>query len=403
MDAKNAICGRDYQTREADQATTMKIKVNRSCPICNGKNIDNIKRISFNMENILPDFYYLAACKQCGFVYANTSATADDYEKYYSTHNKYSDSLTIDNEADSIYQTISSLLNKHVRKDDAVLDMGCGTGGLLINMKRNGYSNLTGCDPSQRSVNKLKEKGLFCIKRSIYDIYEKKLRKFDVILLSGVLEHLYDLNKAIRNISSYLNQNGKIICFVPDVLNYNTYPAPLSYYVNIEHINHFCHSTFNRLFELHGFSMLECISETISFGAINAPVLLGVFENENSNSISCNKISRYFQNIILKEKENVQIINAVVCSRKKLAIWGTGNLARSYMKNSNLREANITCFIDNNTEIIGREFCGYKINLPEYLRNFEGTILILSILYYKSIKMQIQGMGLTNSIITLQV
>jgi len=59
----------------------MKIKLHRHCPVCDSSDINNIKRVSFNMENILPDYYFLACCKNCGFVYANTPADAEDYER----------------------------------------------------------------------------------------------------------------------------------------------------------------------------------------------------------------------------------------------------------------------------------------------------------------------------------
>jgi SAM-dependent methyltransferase len=377
----------------------MKNELHRNCPLCDSPDIKNIKRVSFNMENILPDYYFLACCKKCGFVYANTLATAKDYERYYNEHNKYSGTITIDSEADSIYKAVSPFLSKYIKKDDAILDIGCGTGGMLLHMRENGYTNLTGCDPSTASVKKLKKIKIKCFQGSIYDVPDKKMQKFNAILLSGVLEHLYDLKKAVRNLSLYLKPESKIICLVPNVLNYHHFPAPLSYYINIEHINHFSPCTLSELFEYGNFSMLESVSVNIKFGAINAAVIIGVFENHRNTDISLNKTKKYLYDLDLKETTDNRTIDKIVSGKKKVAVWGTGNLARSFLENTNLKKANISFFVDNNYEMVDKLFCGYKVVAPDFLKNFDGIILVFSMLYFKDIEKQIKSMGLKNYII----
>lgn len=370
----------------------------RACPLCNSSDIKNIRRVLFNMEKILPDFYFLACCKKCGFIYANTPATAKDYERYYHEHNKYSSTITIDSEAESIYKTLSPLLNKYLKKDDAVLDMGCGTGGLLINMRNHGYSNLTGCDPSEASIKKLKEKKIKCFQGSIYKVSENKQRKFDAIILSGVLEHLFDLKKAVRIVNRYLKPESKIFCIVPDVLHYHRSPAPLPYYINIEHINHFSPATLSKLFEYGNFSMLENVSRNIKFGSISAAVIMAVFENQKNNNISFNKIRLYLDDLDSRHMRAKNIINKIVESKEKVAVWGTGNFARSMLENTNLKKTNIAYFVDNNPEMSGKSFCGYKVISPNALNNFKGIIIVLSILYFEDIEKQIRNMDLKNYI-----
>jgi 2-polyprenyl-3-methyl-5-hydroxy-6-metoxy-1,4-benzoquinol methylase len=372
----------------------MENTIYRVCPVCDSSNIKNIRRVSFNMGNILPDYYFLACCKNCGFVYANTPASAKDYERYYHEHNKYSSTITIDSEADSIYQAVSPLLSKYIKKDDAVLDMGCGTGGLLLNMKQNGYMNLNGCDPSVASIKKLKEKKIRCFKGSIYEVSKKHIRKFDAILLSGVLEHLFDLKKAVRNLSKYLKPESKIFCIVPNILYYHNSQAPLPYYVNIEHINHFSPATLSKLFEYGNFSMLESVNVNIKFGAINAAAIMAVFENQGNNDISFNKIRYYLDHLESRQFHTQTTIEKIVTSKKKVAVWGTGNFARSIIENTNLKKANIVYFVDNNPEMSGKSFCGYKVVSPNALYNFKGVIIVLSMLYYKDIEGQISNMGL---------
>ena len=225
------------------------------------------------------------------------------------------------------------------------------------------------------------------------------MRKFNAVLLSGVLEHLYDLKRAVRNISLYLKPESKIICILPDVLNYHRFPAPLPYYINIEHINHFSPGTLSKLFQYGGFSMLESVSANIKFGAINAAVIIAVFENQKNNDISYKKTKYYLDDLDLRQKAARKIKDKIVISKKKVAIWGTGNFSRSFLKNTNLKKANVSFFVDNNSEIVGKYFCGYQVVSPSSLNNYDGIILVLSILYFNDIEKQIRNMGLKNYII----
>jgi len=313
--------------------------------------------------------------------------------------NKYSSTITIDSEADATYRAFSPFLSKYIKKEDAVLDMGCGTGGLLLNMRKDGYANLTGCDPSQASINKLKEKKIKCIKGSIYDNLNKAMRKFNALLLSGVLEHLYDLRKALQNISLYLEPGSKLICNVPDILNYYKSPAPLPYYINIEHINHFSPGTLLKLFEYNNFSVLEIISRNIKYGSVDAPIIIGVFEKQKKIIISYEKVKHYLTSSDLKEKINAKIIDKIIKSKKRVAVWGTGNFSRSVLENTNLRKTNIAFFVDNNPEMAGKYFCGYKVVAPDYVKNFDGVIIVLSILYFKDIEKQIKNMNLKDYVL----
>ena len=250
-------------------------RVYRPCPICDGISIENIKLFTFDMDGLMPDFYYLAKCKHCGFVYANTSATAIDYERYYIENNRYSTITSQNISSTKIYNKVSTLIKKYVGKGDKVLDVGCATGGLLHLMQNEGYKNLTGLDPSKESIDKLIEEGLSAINASVYDEPMNNLYgQFDIIILSFVCEHLFNLQSAIKNLKFFLKPYGKVLCFVPNSLEYYLYPSPLPHYMNIEHINHFSPNILVRLFEDNGFSMMECLSTTIKFGSIPDPVLL---------------------------------------------------------------------------------------------------------------------------------
>jgi SAM-dependent methyltransferase len=372
----------------------------RPCPICGSTSVENIKRVSFNMDDIMPDFYFLSKCNKCGFVYANTPATVKDYDKYYVENNRYSSLTTQSVSSEKIYRKVSNMIKKYIDRDDKVLDVGCGAGDMLKLMKLDGYKYLTGLDPAQASIDKLLEAGLLGIKGNIYDEPRNDMRgEFDAIILSGVLEHLYNLNNAIKNLMLYLKRGGKILCVVPNALEYHLYSLPLPHYINIEHINHFSPNAIVSFFADNGFSLLECYSDAMDFGSIPDPALLVAFEYTDSGDITNKNICAMLLKNDLQEKRVNAIIDDLVSRGNKVAIFGTGNLARTLMANTNLKSANIVCFIDNDASMYDKSFCGHKVNPPSFLQAFNGEILILSMHGFTEIKKQIKDMGTNNEII----
>lgn len=377
-------------------------KIYRYCPICDSRHIKNIKRISFEMECIMPDFYFLAKCNNCGFIYANTIATKDDYDRYYSENNRYSHLPSQSSSSLEIYEKVCKLIKKYVNKDEKILDVGCGSGDMLKLLKLDGYKHLTGLDPSKMSIDKLLDAGIFGIKGSIYDKPSGDMYgKFDIIILSGVLEHLYDLKNSIENLRKYLNRSGKILCIIPNSLEYYLYPLPLPHYINIEHINHFSPNSLISLFSASGFSLLECYSVAMHFGRVPDPALLAVFEYTNVEDITNQKICEMILKDELQQNKIDAIVDDLVDEGKKIAVFGTGNFARTLMANTNLNNANIICFLDNDLTMQGAKFCGYEVNPPTFLYDFKGEVLILSMCGAEEIKKQIIDMGVDNKLIIL--
>lgn len=125
-------------------------------------------------------------------------------------------------------------------KSASILDMGCANGGLLKSLKQMGYQNLMGIDPSKSCNDHVKKTGIHCLEGDIFSQSFKQLSMtFDCIILTHVLEHIYDLSAAIANLSSKLNENGILYIEVPDASRYSDLYFVPYYYIDCEHINHF--------------------------------------------------------------------------------------------------------------------------------------------------------------------
>ena len=95
-------------------------------------------------------------------------------------------------------------------KNKNVLDFGCGWGGFLTKIKQN--KSLSGVELREECINHIQNK----IKKiNISNNIISFDKKFDIITMFHVLEHIPHQIKTLKFLKSKLNKNGKIIIEVP--------------------------------------------------------------------------------------------------------------------------------------------------------------------------------------------
>jgi len=125
---------------------------------------------------------------------------------------------------------------KEKRDVKSILDVGCGFGLLSKELKKTypkldlyGVEHAKEASQSSQEILKL----LQCNIENIAFIKRKlKTQKFDVIIFSDVLEHLYDPVGIINSYKSLLKQNGSIVLTVPNIANIFSRIALLFGYFN---------------------------------------------------------------------------------------------------------------------------------------------------------------------------
>lgn len=101
------------------------------------------------------------------------------------------------------------------RREDKILDVGCGNGSILRALKDLGYSRLFGLELSSVSVDRLSELGI--------TMQHGKLPKIafddnsvDVVIASEVMEHILFHKRFLSEVHRVLKPGGQALIFVPN-------------------------------------------------------------------------------------------------------------------------------------------------------------------------------------------
>lgn len=97
-----------------------------------------------------------------------------------------------------------------VRLDSAILDVGCGSGAVLRQMQRDGFSDLLGIDPFlERDIDY--GNGVKILKRQIGELD----RRFDFIMLNHSFEHMPNPRETLRQLRAALAEGGTLLLRMP--------------------------------------------------------------------------------------------------------------------------------------------------------------------------------------------
>jgi 2-polyprenyl-3-methyl-5-hydroxy-6-metoxy-1,4-benzoquinol methylase len=177
--------------------------------------------------------YGIVKNNKYGFYQISPTPSEDDINKFYSEefysgdYKKFNDSSLevqtenknfYDGHFSDIYSTLLEIVNKKPENID-LLDIGCGWGQALIYFKEKGI-NCFGFDPAKEAIEYANNKGINAKTAGMQtmDVFEGK--KFDVVIMLNVLEHLSDPEKVLIEINKkVLKPGGLIIIDVPNEFN----------------------------------------------------------------------------------------------------------------------------------------------------------------------------------------
>ncbi len=178
------------------------------CKVCGNEKLNREFKIKEMMFGFRDEFSYIL-CANCGCL--QIKEVPNDISKYYPSDyysfrnlaNKRSKIRKLAKKCRDYYavfdngiigkllfkmfpnEALRSLSKSGLNKDWKILDVGCGSGGLLYSLKEIGFMNLLGIDPYIKS-NIRYENGLDILKKTIYEVQGQ----FDLIMFHHSFEHM---------------------------------------------------------------------------------------------------------------------------------------------------------------------------------------------------------------------
>lgn len=391
----------------------------RRCPICDGEQGESLhhQRLVVMDDYPLPPSFDVVSCSACGLVYNRSSATQKDYDRFYtrfSVHQTPAESIDGDIPVWEVsrLENLARIVADCTRsRDSRILDVGCSSGGLLKNLASRKYSGLVGVDPSPVCVAHVRSKGIEAYSGGAGDL-PWDIGCFDLITLTGVLEHIEDVRSTVASLIRLCSPGGKILLEVPDAIRYADFLHSPFQDFNTEHINHFSLESLRNLMQQFGMTLFREERVVISGpSGLQLPCLLAVFERVQEGPIDTpwiindsfrRSIQRYVDGSRrMMERLNQQILDALSAA-PQVIVWGTGQLAMKMLADTALKEARILAFVDANPIHAGRQIKGVPILLPRDIPAGDWPIIVASLLHADGILKLIRNSGLANPVVVLQ-
>ncbi len=142
-----------------------------------------------------------------------------------------------------------------------LLDVGCGGGAQLVEMRRLGW-RVTGVDPDERAVAMAKGQYGLDVRPGTLEEQRFPSARFDAVILSHVIEHVHDPAGLLRECGRVLKPGGRIVVVTPNEASL-THRRLQASWIGLQpprHLYLFTCATLRRLAERAGLTVLTARS-----------------------------------------------------------------------------------------------------------------------------------------------
>jgi len=333
------------------------------CPICQTE-----PKYSYEYKFVvptnwtLPNVNYIKFCPKCGFIWYDNDKTQADYDKYY--QERYGYGLDNIDDKERMWQLASTIKRMVSKKDIKIVDVGSNSGYFEEHLRELGFTNA-----------------------STVRVKEPLGTDNDLLTISHVMEHVYNLPDFMQRITDSLKDNGIVIAEVPETwaYSYKEWPHLLDFHQ--PHVNHFTDFSLDLLFANYGYKKFD--EFRAEYPIINIPTYRAGYV-KNGLEYMYDKIKMKLINY------TDEIVRKLRRIKEPVIIYGLGDLAWHIIAES--PTLNIVGLVDNN-----EAYKGCKINGIPVLDKIvtDDTILVMAQGQKLNILDKINKLGLTNKVIDI--
>lgn len=290
------------------------------CPVCSGKQIKKV--FSVKDYTVSGELFTLYSCNDCSFVFTQDIPSGDEIGPYYASQNYISHSNTQKGLINKLYHkvrkiTLVSKRNMIVAetgiKKGSLLDVGCGTGAFLNEMKSAGWQ-ITGLEPDETARKNALE--LFGIQTQPSDeLFNLPAQSFDAITMWHVMEHVHELHEYTERLKELLKPGGRLLIAVPNYTSHDAghYKEYWAAYDVPRHLYHFSPASMRVLMDQHGLKVTG--TKPMWFDSYYVSMLSEQYKNGKGNIFKAFCVGALSNVKVLFNKERCSSVIYVITKR----------------------------------------------------------------------------------------
>lgn len=303
-------------------------------------------------------------CTDCGHIYQTTPPPADKLEEYYRRFSNYT-KAPASSEPSAMTKRFLALSKDYIEQPDAMYEVGCATGAHLSHFKARGWG-VRGCDPSPKACAEGALTHGVHIDCGTEAEWLPKLHDFNLILFSGVLEHLTDPVAALKRARDAMAPGARLILEVPCAATPEVLPPG---WFAFEHLHYYTPTSIKNLLALGGFELIE---SRITYQDFIYPVITCVAKRaEVSGTIEkCPQASAEFINryIACDDQYWAQTAKSLSGAGDNLIIYGAGvHTSQLFDRIPELAER-VIYIVDRDPQKWGQAMAGKSIVSPAFIQ-----------------------------------
>jgi len=342
------------------------------CPICESKNIKDLK---------LDETYYirpfkstmitkLGFCNNCSFLFNLNPLDNKSMKKYYEKNFQLR-STDLDLVEEHVHSKQAQFIDvQFPLKNKKILEIGPNTGKLLNHLKI-----LYHCDTYFDELN-------FEAKKILENIQSHKpkksinKKKFDVIIMRHILEHVVNPIQYLKNIKSNLSKDGVLFIEVPDFTFLDKNNDTLLF----EHVNYFSQLTLSHVLNEAGYIVIsQSFSITKNYATCSDRVLRVLARSNppelkkgiphaisQHQNLRVTKINKIIEKLVLSEEKN-----------PKIGFYGASWWTERVLLNTNLKNISNIKIFDKDHKKQGTTYHGLDVISPSEISKHKPSLIFI--------------------------
>ncbi|OGJ56917.1 hypothetical protein A3H22_02890 [Candidatus Peribacteria bacterium RIFCSPLOWO2_12_FULL_55_15] len=350
----------------------------KNCPICDNLGSPLRRKLKIYVRAfdgiVASEFSVCAACDFAFMVNPFDDETMADY--YRKNDQIRRDEMSAEEELHTSNQVRFLSENMGDRNIETMLEVGADNGAFLkIAQKKLGircyFDELNEVACSILSANGFLDANKM----------DAKDRRFDVIVVRHVLEHIVFPAHYLEELKKRMSPGGLVFVEVPDCTSIDMNETDT---FCLEHVNYFSLASMCRLMNRAGYSIVAYeSSRTEGYGTTSNRVLRILMEANPHSKNTCDQGSDAWDNLLNKALKYYDAIDSLFLKNKgkRTAFYGAGTHTLMFLANTSVGLPPV--IYDKDPKKIGTELHGSKIVDAETITDSDADILIVMVTSYK--------------------